>query len=809
MPNFAGVIPAVFMTFPLFATVSLIFGFCGHFPSTSPDVSKPGTVITSNQSRDERQSKHSVSGYVKEAGTGEVLTGAVIYDIKSKSSTVSNSYGFYSLALPSGAHTIEISYFGLRSDTLTITLTSDFRYDSFLEERFENLDEAKVLAYDKKDNLRMFGTGQAHLNQETLRKIPAMGGEKDLIKAIQLLPGVQSTSEGSTSFSVRGGGLDQNQVLLDEAPVYNVGHSLGFFSVFNNDAIRDVSIYKGDMDAKYGGFLSSALDIHTKEGRNDRFGGIADIGLISSKLLLEGPIGDKVTFLVGGRRSYIDLFFPLFKDLKGSTMYFYDLNGKINWQVNQNNRLYLSSFFGNDIMGGSVSGQDLGVGYRNGTVTTRWNHIFSPRFFSNVTGVYSKYGYNYDSRQEKGMCYTWLSGLTSYGLKMDNTWYADSSNSVEFGVHGQYLTLSPGEIKPLDEVTDIQHSFPLTHAVELDAYLQNSQQVGSFLSLRYGLRFSNFMTLGSTTQYYYKEDHTIDYRKKYGAGEMISCFCGLEPRFSASFMLSESMSVKAAYNRNIQYLQQAAYSITGSPFEVWFSASPNVKPQTSNQFALGFFKNFLNDRLETSVEVFYKKNRNSIDFKDNPEVLGNEYLEGELRFGNSYAYGAEFMFKYDISKFNGWVAYTYTHGKHIFPEINGGKPYDSPRIHNHYLSLVANYDINRRMTLSASWVFYTGCPTTYPIASYEIAGINVPYYSERNSQRMPDFHRLDLSFILNGKNHGRRRVYGDWNFSVYNAYGRRNAWAVYYENDEETSQMKARMIYLFSVIPSVSYSLHF
>jgi len=795
------------MSLTIFALTSLLAGFAGYCPA-APDSPLP-KAFASNPAAVDNTDKSSVSGYVKEAGTGEVLAGAVIYDLASKTSAVSNSYGFYSLTLPSGPHTIEVSFFGFTPDTLSVTLTSDYRYDPILGIKTETLDEAKVLAYDKKDDLRLYGTGQAHLNQEILRKIPALGGEKDLIKALQLLPGVQSTSEGTTSFSVRGGGIDQNQVLLDEAPVYNAGHLMGFFSVFNNDAIRDVNLYKGDMDAKYGGYLASALDVHMKEGRNDRFGGMVDIGLISSKLMLEGPIGDKLTFMLSGRRTYIDLFFPLVKELKGTSLYFYDLNGKINWQINRNNRLYLSAFTGKDSMGGSVMGRDLGVGYHNSTVTLRWNHIFSPRFFSNLTAVYSNYNYNYDANQGKNLYYTWVSGLKSYGLKMDNTWYLNPSNTVEFGVHAQYLTLSPGEMKPLNETTKLDYTYPLTHSVQLDAYVQNTQQVGSFLSLRYGLRFSNFLTLGKTTQKFYKDDHTLDYTKEYGAGEVISYFNGLEPRLSASFLLSESLSVKASYNRNVQYLQQAAYSISGSPFEVWFSASPNVKPQISNQFALGLFKNFLNDRIETSVELFYKRNKNTIDFKDLPDILTNEYFEGELRFGKSYAYGAEFMFKYDISKFNGWVAYTYTRGKYELPEINGGRPYDSPRIHNHYLSLVANYDINRRMTLSANWVFYTGIPTTYPKAAYSFEGTTLALYSDRNSDRLPNYHRLDLSLILNGKNHGKRRVYGDWNFSIYNAYGNKNAWAVFYEKDDQTLQMKAKMLYLFSIVPSVSYSLHF
>jgi len=763
----------------------------------------------SGSPKEKSSGSKSLSGFVKDSN-GEALAGVTVYEPSSQIGISTNSYGFYSLTLDQGVHDIVFSCFGFTPDTLSVTLTSDCRYDPILGIRTETLDEAKVLAYDKKDDLRLYGTGQAHLNQEILRKIPALGGEKDLIRALQLLPGVQSTSEGTTSFSVRGGGIDQNQVLLDEAPVINAGHFLGYFSVFNNDAIRDVNLYKGDMDAKYGGYLSSALDIHMKEGRNDRFGGMVDIGLISSKLMLEGPIGDKLTFMLSGRRTYMDLFFPLFKELKGTTFYFYDLNGKINWQINQNNKLYLSAFTGKDSMGGAATvGQDQGAGYHNSTVTLRWNHIFSPRFFSNLTAVHSNYNCNYDSNQGENLYYTWVSGLKSYGLKMDNTWYLNPSNTVEFGVHAQYLTLSPGEMKPLNETTKLDYTYPLTHSVQLDAYVQNTQQVGSFLSLRYGLRFSNFLTLGKTTQHYYKEDHTPDYTKEYGAGEVISYFNGLEPRFSASFLLSESLSVKASYNRNVQYLQQAAYSVSGSPFEVWYSVSPNVKPQISNQFALGLFKNFLNDRIETSVELFYKRNKNTIDFKDHPEVLGNEYLEGELRFGKSYAYGAEFMFKYDISKFNGWVAYTYTRGKHEIPEINGGRPYDSPRIHNHYLSLVANYDINRRMTLSANWVFYTGGPTTYPRAAYSIAGTTVALYSDRNSDRLPNHHRLDLSLILNGKNHGKRRVYGDWNFSIYNAYGNKNAWAVFYEKDDQTKQMKSKMLYLFSIIPSVSYSLHF
>lgn len=757
--------------------------------------------------------RYTVSGHVKDAGSGEMMIGAVVTPAGTLTGAVTNAYGFYSLELPAGDYDLCCSSLGYDSDTLHISLNADLRQDFSLVESALFLEGSTVTALSKREKLMRPETGIVNLSGDFIKKVPVMFGETDIIKVIQMMPGVQAPSEGATGFSVRGGGVDQNLVLMDEAPVYNAGHFMGFFSVFNNDAVKTGDLYKGDISAKYGGRLSSLLDVHTIDGNMQEFGGALSLGLISSKALLEGPIvKDKASFMVAARRTYIDLFFPLFDVLKGDRLYFYDVNAKANWIVNDNNRLYLSYFRGKDVFAMSnseVTDLDLDMSFANNTQSLRWNHIFSPRLFSNFTLLNSHYYFNtmleYSvSNIDMG------SGLYNQGLKGDFNWFVNTNNTVSFGFQANRYLISPAEFYPRDGGEGIfsEYIYPRTTAYAPDLYIQNEQKAGPKVTLRYGVRLSNFATVGSRTQRYYAEDHTLDHTEEFDKGEIVKAWSALEPRFSSSFNLTPSMSLKAAYSRNVQYIQQAVYSISGSPLDIWFSASPNIKPQISDQFTVGFFKNFFNDALETSVELFYKDNKNTIDFKDHPDVIMNEDLEAEIRTGKSFARGAEFMVKYEKDKFDGWVSYTLSQARYKIPEINDGKPYDSPMNHKHSVSVVGTYQFSRRFSASADWVFNSGAPTTYPSGVYQVGGTRLPMYSERNRDHFPDYHRLDLSLTLqSGRVPAGKRWHGEWNFSVYNVYARHNAWALDFQYDDESEQIKASKIYLFTAIPSISYTL--
>ena len=751
-----------------------------------------------------------VSGYVKDAASGEVIIGAVVNEAGTTTGAMTNAYGFYSLELRPGERKVACSVLGYAADTLSVSLAGNLRHDFLLSEESLTLSESKVTANSAKERLQRPEMGVANITGSLAKTVPVLFGETDIIKVIQMMPGVQAPSEGSTGFSVRGGGVDQNLILMDEAPVYNAGHFMGFFSVFNNDAVKTADLYKGDMSAKYGGRIASLLDVHTVDGNMQEFGGNVSVGLISSKAFIEGPIvPGKASFMVAARRTYIDLLFPLFKALKGDTMYFYDVNAKANWIVNENNRLFLSVFSGRDVFGMHNKEEmdiDMDVDFANNTQSLRWNHVFSPKLFANVTVLNSLYDYGMDLFYS-ATDIDFKSHLNSQSAKADFSWFASARNTVGFGVQGSYFTISPAELSPKSEGIFSEYSYPKTHAAEAGAYLEDEIKAADWLSLRCGLRLSYFSTLGQSVQKYFDAEHNLDHEAEFAKGSRIKDWWGLEPRFSSSFIITPSCSLKASYNRNRQYIQQAVYSISGSPLDIWFTASPNVKPQISDQFSVGAFKNFLSDKLETSVELFYKNNQNTIDFVDHPNVLMNDNMEAELRSGRSYAFGLETMVKFNWEKLNGWVGYTWSRAKNIIPEINGGKPYDSPRNHEHSLSVVASYRISRRLSASADWIYYSGAPTTFPAGVYRIGGAIVPLYSDRNKDHFPDYHRLDCSLTLQGK-HPEKRVHGEWNLSIYNLYSRHNAWALDYSYGPD-GEPDCKKYYLFTIVPSLSYTLYF
>ncbi len=754
--------------------------------------------------------RYTISGYIREEATGEMLIGATVYVDQAQTGAVSNLYGYYALSLPPGTYNLSWSYIGYQTVKKTVKLDRDLTIDVDLQSSEQVLDEVVIQGERQDKNVRAPEMSVARMEAKTIREIPALFGETDLIRAIQLLPGVNTLSEGSTGFSVRGGSPDQNLVILDEATVYNAGHLLGFFSVFNNDAVKDVKLYKGDIPAAYGGRLSSLVNVRMKDGNSKKFSGTGGIGLISSRLTLEGPVFNQNTsFIVSGRRTYADLFIPLFNDpdLEGSKLFFWDLNAKINHTINENNRIFASAYLGRDVFKNEFAGMNLG----NNTVTLRWNHLFSKKLFSNFTLLRSRYEYELGVPEGDPNSFVWKSKLVDYTGKADFTWYATPSNTIRFGASLIHHTFNPGEARGIGEETFFsEYILPKNYALESGLYLSNEQQIGGILTLKYSLRFSMFQNIGPGTIYNFDANYqTID-STTYPGGEIFNTYTSLEPRLGLTYMLNEKSSVKASYSRTVQYLQLAQNSTAGTPLDIWFPASPNVKPQISDQGAIGYFRNLNDNMFEASAEVYYKYMQHAIDFKDHAELLLNKELEGELRFGNARAYGLELMLRKVKGRLTGWVSYTLSKAERRINAINNGNPYPAPYDKPNDIAVVLNYNLGPRLTLGANWVFSSGLPVTFPTGRAVWGNRIVPIYSDRNDYRMPDYHRLDLSVTLRPREKPGRLWYGEWNFSVYNAYARKNAWAINFLQDPNNPyQTYAEMTYLFSIIPSISYNFHF
>jgi hypothetical protein len=754
--------------------------------------------------------RYTLSGYIKDAENGEVLIGATIYVQELKSGVSSNAYGFYSLRLPAGQYTVTYSYIGYEGQTKKIELNSDFTSNIEMGLEQKNIGEVVIKGERVDANVKKPEMSVAKLDMVTIKKIPALMGEVDLIKVIQMLPGVLPTSEGTSGFSVRGGGNDQNLVILDEATVYNASHLMGFFSVFNNDAIRDVKLYKGDMPANFGGRLSSVLDVRMKEGNNKKITATGGIGLISSRLTVEGPIGsDKTSFLISARRSYADLFFALSTDsgLRKSKMYFYDLNLKVNHQLNENNRFYLSAYLGRDKFG-QEGLSDFGFG--NQTVTLRWNHLFSKQLFSNFTAIRAKYDYGL-SADQAGFKYKWTSGLLDYTVKLDFNYFPSPNNEIKFGISSTYHDIKPCDAWMESEGSKITVPFSKNYELEYAFYISNQQKIGDDLTLKYGLRYTIFQNMGKATIYKFNSDYDVSDTLSFGSGKIFHTYRGFEPRLGMNYVLNDKSSVKASYSRTIQYMQLASNSNGGMPLDVWFPASPNVKPQKADQFSVGYFRNFMDNNIETSVEGFYKKMYNVVDFKDHAVLLMNPRIEGEIRTGRAEAYGIEFLIRKNEGKISGWVSYTLSKATRTIKEINEGKVYNSPYDKPHTVNVILNYQLSKRSQFSAAWIYATGSPMTAPVGSFEYGNTINKIYAERNGYRMRDYHRLDISYTLTGKEKPGRFWQGEWNFSIYNVYGRHNDWILNFEQvKKDPLTIKATRYYLpFVLFPSVTYNFKF
>jgi len=766
----------------------------------------PNAVIADEDS----ELRYSISGHVKDASTGEELIGASVMVSQLKKGSVTNLYGFYSVSLFPGEYTLVFSYVGYKPKTIPVQLDKNIFINIELEEQISELDEVTVHAVSKKANVTSAEMSVNKLPIKSIKRIPTLMGEVDVIKAIQLLPGVQATSEGATGFSVRGGNPDQNLILLDEGTVYNASHLMGFFSVFNNDAIKDVKLYKGDIPAEFGGRLSALLDVRMKEGNMKKFSGSGGVGTISSRLTLEGPIiPDRTSFIISGRRTYADLFLPLAKDevLRKSKLFFYDLNAKVNHVINDNNRIFISGYLGRDVFRNEFAGMDFG----NQTLTVRWNHLFSSKIFSNFSVILSNYDYLLGTAEGEANSFEWTSHMTDYNIKADLNYYITPEITIRFGGNTILHKFRPGSARGIGEES-LLNSFtlPTLFALENGIYLSTEQSVGERWRFKYGIRFSTFHNIGEAIVYAFNDSYEVVDSAHYGKADFYNTYTAFEPRVAMTFILDPSSSLKASYSRTTQYVHLAQNSTAGTPLDIWFPSSLNAKPQLADQVALGYFRNFLNDKVEPSIEAYFKKMYNAIDFKDHAYLLLNRYIEGEFRFGEATSYGLELLVRKNEGRFTGWVSYTLSKTTREVEDINSGNPYPAPYDKPHDVSVVMNYEISKRIWASANWVYSTGLPVTFPTGRFEYMGNIAPVYSNRNAYRMPDYHRLDVSISLASKEKPGRKWNYEWNLSVYNAYARKNAWAInFVQDDEDPDVTYAEKTYLFSVIPALTFNFNF
>lgn len=763
--------------------------------------------IVSAENPDE--TKVMLSGNIRDKNSGENLIGVAIYVKELQTGVISDIDGNYNITLSPGYYTIAVSYVGYETLQQQHTINGNLTINFELAVKTTSLHEVIVKDAVVNENTSENEMSSIKMKPEQIKSIPALMGEVDVIKVIQLLPGVQSSGEGLSGFNVRGGGSEQNLILLDDAPVYNASHLMGFFSIFNNDAIKEVKLYKGDIPASNGGRLSSLLDIKEKEGNLKKFEGNGGIGTISSRLTLEGPlVKDKCSFILSGRRSYADLFLPLSSnsEARKNRLYFYDLNAKLSFILNENNRLTISSYSGRDFY---AYGKAFGMSWGNSVQSIRWSHIFSKKLLSSFSLINSSYKYRM-TLSEDIAGFKWDSKIEDFGVKGDFGYFINTTNTLRFGLSSTAHKFNPGAITQNGNESIKDYALPANSALEHAIYISNEQKVNALLSLDYGLRFSVFQNIGKATIYKFDNNYSSMDSVVYTSGKIFNTYAGLEPRVGVKYSLNEFSSIKANYSRTKQYVNLASNSQGGTPLDIWFPSNPNIKPQLSDQYALGYFRNFLNNKIETSVEVYYKNINNLIDFKDHANLLMNPKLDGELRIGKGRAYGVEFLVRKQEGRLNGWISYTLSKSERKINDINQGNYYPSNYDKTHNVSVVANYEISKRVCFSASWVFITGAAVTLPNGRFEYGNIIIPIYSDRNGSRLPDYHRLDLSLTLKGKDKPGKKIHGEWNFSVYNAYYRKNAFSISFEQSkEDPTKTVAYKVYMFPVIPSVTYNLKF
>ena len=781
---------------------------------------------------------HTLSGYVKDAKTGEALIGVSIFVEKESKGVTTNVYGYYSISLNAGQYDVKYSYVGYSSIVKTVQFSDHVRLNIELSESEDLLDEVVVYAKQSDENTKGTQMGKIELSMDKIKTIPAFMGEVDILKTIQFLPGVSSGGEGNTGVDVRGGGPDQNLILLDEATVYNASHLFGFFSVFNADAIKNVSLTKGGMPANYGGRLSSVLDITMKDGNYKSFQGDGGIGLIASRLTLQGPIKeDTASYIISGRRTYIDVlaepFIPESSPSKGSGYYFFDLTAKVNWRLSDKDRLYLSSYFGRDIF--SFQNKDLDFNFKvpwgNATASLRWNHLFSDKLFVNTTGVFTDYNFAFEGGSN-GFNFRLGSGIRDFNLKQDYTYYHNSLHNIKFGWNYTFhrfipssLSASSGDVEfnTIDEIKIFGNEYAI--------YFQDEWDVNENLKINLGFRLSAYQHVGPFTRYY-KNPNTgaTDSTTSYSNFEAIKTYFGPEPRFSARYLLPDKSSFKFGFAHNYQYIHLASISSVSLPTDLWFPSTEKVKPQVGTQYSVGYFRNFFKNNYEASVEVYYKDLNNLIEYKENsfPEDNLNNNVDNQLTFGNGYSYGAEFFIKKRNGDFNGWIGYTYSKTMRKFDAIDNGEWFPAKYDRRNDFSLVGQYQISKRVNVGAVFVYATGNSISLPERRWFSLEENrvITVWSKRNQYRLNPYHRLDISLTIDSKTFKKKvnietnniekvkkKVTSSWNFSVYNAYNRANPYFIFFNFSGDpvqgTAEFGASQVSLFPILPSVTWNFKF
>jgi len=770
------------------------------------------------------QDKFTLSGSITDNASNETLIGVNVLIPEIQSGTMTNEYGFYSITLPQGEYTIQISYLGFKTITETINLDKDISKNYKLVESAESLEEVVIKEDVERLNIKKPQMSVNALSISTIKNMPVVFGEVDVIKSITLLPGVTNSGEGSSGFNVRGGAADQNLILLDEAIIFNSSHLFGFFSVFNPDAIKDLKLYKGGIPAKYGGRVSSVLDIYQKEGNSNNFKMNGGIGLVSSRLLAEGPIKkEKGSFLFGGRSSYAHLFLPLF-DLD-NVAYFYDLNTKLSYKLNDKNSIFLSGYFGRDVFSIQDSFENS---YGNSVLNFRWNHLFSDKLFSNLSLIYSDYYYGLDLNF---VGFEWESGIRNFNLKYDFKHYITNNFKLEYGLNSIYYKFNPGEINPNTEDSGI-NPFKLIdkYAFENAIYLDAEHKISDRLSLSYGTRLSTFHRLGQNELNVYTDDNPVIFNEDLGIyqkaepidtesfsrSEVIESFTNLEPRVALAYQLNENSSIKASYNRMAQYLHLLSNTNSPTPLDVWAPSGKYIKPQLLDQVAIGYFQTFKDNKYSLEVESFYKTIDNRIDYTDGANLIANNAIEQVILNGEARAYGLEVLLRKNEGRLKGWLSYTLSKSEQRTPGrtpietgINNGEWYNTPFDKTHDISLTASYELNEKWRLNSNFLFQTGLPVTFPNGQYEYNGIVVPKFESRNSSRLPAYHRLDISVNYNPKPNSTKRFKGEWVFGIYNLYNRRNAVNIQFRENRMTGTNEALRLALFGIVPSVSYNFSF
>ena len=770
------------------------------------------------------QQKYTLSGSIIEESSNETLIGVTVAFPSLGTGVVTNEYGFYSITLPEGEYKVLVSYLGFEEIVRSVTLNSNTKIDFKLSEAAEQLEEVVVTQDVERMDIRKPQMSVNTLSVETIKKIPVILGEADIIKSILLLPGVTNAGEGASGFNVRGGSVDQNLILLDEAIIFNSSHLFGFFSVFNPDAIKDIKLYKGGIPARYGGRVSSVLDIFQKEGNSKELKVNGGIGAVASRILVEGPIKkDKAAFLIGGRASYAHLFLPLF-DLD-NTAYFYDLNTKFNWKINENNNIFLSGYFGRDVFGISESFVNT---YGNAVGNFRWNHLFSDKLFSNLSLIYSDYYYGL---KLDFVGFNWNSGIRNFNIKYDLKHYLNDKLQVNYGINNIYYQFNPGKIEPSNDTSGIiEDQLTRKYANEFAAYIDLEHRVTDNLSLGYGLRFSNFIRLGQDELNVYENNNPVRFNPLLllyqeadpievinpGRGGSLASFNNFEPRLSLSYTLNSNSSVKASYTRLAQYLHLLSNTNSPTPLDVWTPSGPFIEPQLLDQYALGYFKNIANGAYSFETEVFYKDVQNRIDYIDGANLIANDAIEQVILNGEARAYGLEILLRKNEGKFQGRLAYTLSKSEQRTPGrtdletgINFGEWYNTPYDKPHDISLFASYELSEKWSVNSNFVYQTGQPTNFPIGQFEFQGLTVPYYGLRNEQRLPDYNRIDISATLTPKRNKTRKMQGEWVFSIYNLYNRRNAASINFRRNQDTGTNEAVRTAIFGIVPAVTYNFKF